>query len=209
MNNFEEYYKIRKISEDLFSLIVRIKKLNNFEVETLVNLLEFTIKIGGLKMNKYEMLYDDKIEIGSHTLYRIRALKNFGTVKAGDIGGYIEKEENLSQKGNCWVYDNAKVRGNARVYGNALVYKNARVYGDAYVSGNAHICDNAKINKISDVLCISPIGSRNDVTTFFKTKDNNICVKCGCFTGTIDDFLEAVNKTHGKNKHAKSIQVSL
>lgn len=44
MNNFEEYYKIRKISEDLFSLIVRIKKLNNFEVEALVNLLEFTIK---------------------------------------------------------------------------------------------------------------------------------------------------------------------
>lgn len=44
MNNFEEYYKIRKISEDLFRLIVRIKKLNNFEVEELVNLLEFTIK---------------------------------------------------------------------------------------------------------------------------------------------------------------------
>ncbi len=83
MNNFEEYYKIRKISEDLFSLIVRIKKLNNFEVETLVNLLEFTIKkIGGLKMNKYEMLYDDKIEIGSHTLYRIRALKKFWNCKS-------------------------------------------------------------------------------------------------------------------------------
>lgn len=44
MNNFEEYYKIRKISEDLFSLIVRIKKLNKLEVETLVYLLEFTIK---------------------------------------------------------------------------------------------------------------------------------------------------------------------
>lgn len=44
MNNFEEYYKIRRISEDLFSLIVRIKKLNNLEVEALVSLLEFTIK---------------------------------------------------------------------------------------------------------------------------------------------------------------------
>lgn len=38
---------------------------------------------------------------------------------------------------------------------------------------------------------------------FFKTKDNKIGVKCGCFTGTIDDFLEAVNETHGENKHAK------
>ena len=159
-------------------------------------------------MNKYEMLYDDKIEIGIHTFYRIRALKDFGNVKTGDIGGYIERKENLSQEGTCWIYDNAKVRGNARVYGNALVYKNARVYGDAYVSGNAHICGDAKINKISDVLCISPIGSRNDTTTFFKTKDNNICVKCGCFTGTIDDFLEAVNKTHGKNKHAKAYKLA-
>lgn len=135
-------------------------------------------------MNKYEMLYDDKIEIGSHTLYRIRALKNFGTVKAGDIGGYIEKEENLSHEGTCWVCDNAYVCDNACVYGNA------------------------KINKISDVLCISPIGSRNDTTTFFKTKDGNICVKCGCFTDTIDKFLEAVSETHKDNKHAKAYKLA-
>ena len=80
-------------------------------------------------MNKYEMLYDDKIEIGSHTLYRIRALKNFGTVKAGDIGGYIEKEENLSHEGTCWVYDNARV------------CENARVCGDARVCDNAYVCE--------------------------------------------------------------------
>ena len=141
-------------------------------------------------MNKYELLQDDKIEIGSHTLYRIRALKNFGTVKAGDIGGYIEKEENLSHEGTCWVY------GNARVCDNAYVCDNACVYG------------NAKINKISDVLCISPIGSRNDATTFFKTKDGGICVKCGCFSGTIDRFLEAVSETHKDNKHAKAYRLA-
>lgn len=129
-------------------------------------------------MNKYEMLYEDKIEIGGRTLYRIRALKDFGTVKAGDIGGYIEKEENLSQEEICWIY------GNALVYGNA------------------------KISKANDILCIAPIGSRNDVTTFFKTKDGNICVKCGCFSGTIDDFLEAVNETYGENKHAKAYKLA-
>lgn len=52
MNNFEEYYKNRKISEDLFGLIIRIKKLNNFEVEELVNLLEFTIKNWRIKNEK-------------------------------------------------------------------------------------------------------------------------------------------------------------
>lgn len=44
-------------------------------------------------------------------LYRIQALKKFAIVKAGDKGGFIEKESNLSQDGNCWIYDNAKVYG--------------------------------------------------------------------------------------------------
>lgn len=156
-------------------------------------------------MNKYEILYEDKvdkIEMRSHTLYRIRALKDFGNVKAGDIGGYIEREENLSQKGKCWIYDNAKV------YDNARVCDNAKVFGSARVFGRAEVCGNAKISKANDILCIIPIGSRNDITTFLKTKDNNICVKCGCFIGTIDDFLEAVNETHGKNKHAKAYKLA-
>lgn len=159
-------------------------------------------------MNKYEMLYEDSIRIGSHTLYRIRALKDFGNVKTGDIGGCIEKEENLSQKGICWIYDNAWVHGNAKVYDSAKVYGNAEVGDNAWVCGNAKVYDSAKISKTTDVLCVSPIGSRNDVTTFFKTKDNNICVKCGCFTGTIDDFLEAVNETHGENKHAEAYKLA-
>ena len=141
-------------------------------------------------MNKYEMLQDDKIKVSGHILYRIKALKDFSDVRVGDLGGYIERKENLSQKGNCWVYNNA------------------HVFDNAYVYGNAYVRDNAKINKISDVLCISPIGRRNDVTTFFKTKDGNICVKCGCFSGTIDDFLDAVEETHGENKHAKSYKLA-
>ena len=177
-------------------------------------------------MNKYELLQDDKIEVSGHILYRIKALKDFFGAKAGDLGGYIEGESNLSHEGTCWVYDNARVFGEAYVYGNAYVYGDARVYGNARVCGdarvygnarvcgnarvygNARVCDNAKINKISDVLCISPIGSRNDTTTFFKTKDNNICVKCGCFTGTIDNFLGAVEETHGENKHAKAYRLA-
>lgn len=147
-------------------------------------------------MNKYELLQDDKIEVSGHILYRIKALKDFFGAKAGDLGGYIEGESNLSHEGTCWVYDNARVCGDARVCGNACV------------CGDARVCDNAKINKISDVLCISPIGSRNDTTTFFKTKDGNICVKCGCFTDTIDKFLEAVSETHKDNKHAKAYKLA-
>jgi len=78
-------------------------------------------------------------------LHRIQAIKDFNFIKAGDFGGWVEKESNLSQNGDCWVYDNACVFGNARVSGSAKVYDAASVYGDASVSGNAIVYDNALV----------------------------------------------------------------
>lgn len=54
-------------------------------------------------------------------LCQIEALRDFVTVKSGDKGGFIEKESNLSQDGNCWIYDNAKVYGNSKVCGNSHI----------------------------------------------------------------------------------------
>ena len=60
------------------------------------------------------------------------------------IGGWIEKEENLSQEGNCWVYSRAIVYDNAYVYGNAEVCSEAKVYDDAKVYGDAKV-SNAEV----------------------------------------------------------------
>ena len=49
---------------------------------------------------------------------------------------------------------------------------------------------------------IGAIGSRDDFTTFFRDKDNEITVKCGCFLGKIDKFLEKVAQTHKDTKYA-------
>lgn len=63
-------------------------------------------------MKKYE-LTEDTIQFCGKTLYRIKALRDFGDVEAGDLGGYIENENNLSQEDNAWVSGNAQVSGNA------------------------------------------------------------------------------------------------
>lgn len=84
---------------------------------------------------KYELLQDQTIEWCGRTLYRIRALRDFGAVHAGDVGGYIECERNLSQDGNARVY------GNACVCDNALVCDNACVRDNAWVYGNARVCN--------------------------------------------------------------------
>ena len=65
---------------------------------------------------KYKLLKTDtKKSSEGKTLFRIQALAGFSIFKKGEKGGYIEKEANLSQDGDAWVY------GNARVYGNAWV----------------------------------------------------------------------------------------
>ncbi len=120
---------------------------------------------------KYE-LTDEKIEGYGHTLHRIRALKDFGDVKKGDLGGFLEGEYNLSHEGNCWVYDdaivyeeariydNAKVYGDAWVYSNAKVYGNAEVYDDARVYGKAEVCGDAKVHERAMVAgCANVYGS--------------------------------------------------
>lgn len=95
--------------------------------------------------NKYRLIPEDcKINYG-RKLYRIEALKDFGIVKAGELGGYIESENNLSFDGEAWVCENAEVFGNARICNDARIYGNARIYGDAIVGGNALIYDNALI----------------------------------------------------------------
>ena len=116
---------------------------------------------------KYELVKTDTVKSwDGRTLYRIRALvaiAAFG-VSVGDLGGYVEKEENLAQvygdawvsgnarvsgdarvSGNAQVYGDAQVSGNAQVYGDAQVYGNAQVYGDAQVSGNAQVYGDAQV----------------------------------------------------------------
>ena len=93
---------------------------------------------------KYELTDKTKVYDGC-TLHRIRALKDFGDVKAGDLGGWIESEKNLSQRGDCWVSEEAKVYNNAKVHGNAKIYEEAEVYGNADVYGNAEVWGSAKV----------------------------------------------------------------
>ena len=106
---------------------------------------------------KYE-LTDSAIEFDGSTLYQIKALRNFGNVKSGDLGGWIEKEENLSQIGNAWIGGDAKVCKNAKVFGyaqvygdaivsdNAEVFGNAKVFGDAWVFGKSKVYGNAEVH---------------------------------------------------------------
>lgn len=97
------------------------------------------------EMNKKYELTDETMVLDDGTvLHRIRAVRDFTLsngeeIYAGNLGGWIEKEANLSQTGKAWVDDDA------RVYGAAVVYGSARVFGFAWVYGSARVYDSARV----------------------------------------------------------------
>ena len=81
-------------------------------------------------MKKFE-LTTDFITVFGVKLFRIKALVEFGDVRAGELGGYIEKEENLDQSGDAWVSGNAEVSGDAdyiTVHGFGAEYRTTTFY---------------------------------------------------------------------------------
>lgn len=81
------------------------------------------------------------------TLYRIIAIKGFGSIKKGDMGGYVRSYSNLSQEGDAWVFRGSCVTGNARVGGNAIVSNYSIVDDHSIVSGNAVVTDHSCVTK--------------------------------------------------------------
>lgn len=151
---------------------------------------------------KYE-LTDETIEAFGRTLYRIKALRDFGGIKTGDLGGFIEKEENLSHIDNAWVYYNALVYGDAQVFGNAMVFGNARVFGNASVYGRTMVCGHARVCGDSEVCGNAEVCSDSDYILFKNwwssgrfftwTRSNNMW-KVGCFYGTGEQLIEKAYK---------------
>lgn len=99
---------------------------------------------------KYK-LTDETMEYYGRTLHRIQALKDFSDVKAGDLGGWIESERNLSHDGNCWIDHQAKVFGNAKVSHNALVSDNAQIFDEAKIFDEAEVFGEAKVSGNAEV----------------------------------------------------------
>ena len=94
-------------------------------------------------MKKYT-LTNESIIVNGKQLFRIKALRDFGDVVTGELGGFVEKEDNLSHEGNCWIFDNAKCYDNGKVLGNAFLFDQSTVFDNAIVTDDVYLFDNTK-----------------------------------------------------------------
>lgn len=64
-------------------------------------------------MNHFKLTSNFFINVNKIKLYQIQATRDSLHAKEGELGGYIEKEENLSE--NAWVYWDARVSDKALI----------------------------------------------------------------------------------------------
>lgn len=84
---------------------------------------------------------------GATGLFRVVALRDiprYGVTK-GARGGLVQRPTNLSQHGDAWIAEGARVIGRASVSRHALVTGRAEVSGQARVSGFARVSDDARV----------------------------------------------------------------
>lgn len=120
------------------------------------------------------------------------------------VSGKAQVSGEAQVSGDTQVSGNARVSDYTLVSGNARVSGNAKLSGCANVRGNANVCDDADIYTSRHVFCAGPIGSRDDYITFFQTKDLNVGVRVGCFSGTITEFREKVAEVHGETVYGNT-----
>ena len=102
-------------------------------------------------MNKKYEITNITMVFEGRTLYRIIALKNFSDVKAGELGGWVSNEYNLSQYGDCWIYNEAKCMDGASMYNNSCMYENAVMYDNAIMYDNSMMFGHSRMFNNSEM----------------------------------------------------------
>jgi len=137
---------------------------------------------------KYK-LTNETITIQGIVLSRIKALKNIGvSVKNGDLGGFVESTNNLSQYGEAWIADNAWV------YGNAKVYENATVYGEACVSGSPIIRGSAFVGGSSCVYGAAIIEGDSCINSVYIPSQAKLNATRSALHATLDKLYEKLEE---------------
>lgn len=156
------------------------------------------------KQRKYEFTNETAYISRYTVLKRIRALIDIPrhNVKAGDLGGWIQKVSNLPHNNEAWVAEDAKVYGDAVIEDESLISGKADVSGKSHVFGESRILENAKLKENVTVIN-SEVQGMCLIKGYATVKKSKIygttCIKDNVFVDDshVDMFLsDILNQAH-------------
>ena len=121
--------------------------------------------------NKKFELSNITMEYKGRTLYRIKATKDFSDVKKGDLGGWVQYEENLSQQGICWIYDDAKCMDNSRVTEDSIMRDFAEMYDCSKMHDYSQMFDHSEMHYCSEMYDYSQMHDYSKMCNFSEMYD--------------------------------------
>lgn len=136
----------------------------------------------------------ESIKFEDQTLYRIKALKNFKVgytvIKAFELGGFIDKEENLSQDGNCWIDKSSRVF-NSKISGDILLQDS--IIQNSFMDGKSTIM---KSHIYSSILSsTSTLNSNVEYSKLtYSTIEDSLVLHSSVLNSHVEDSL--VNESH-------------
>ena len=117
-------------------------------------------------IKKYKLTERCIVDSKGSTLFQIQALRSFGGIKKGQLGGYVRSEYNLSHKGNCWIYPNASASGASKVLDNAVLKDYATLKDNSIAYNDTVMMDHAKLEGFATI-------SHNKI---MRNKDYDYCL---------------------------------
>lgn len=136
---------------------------------------------------------------GSKWGYRIRALRSIPryNVCVGDLGGFVERETNLSQDGDCWIAENSIVTDNAIVKDDALARGCSRMTDNSSLTGESIIYDKVRLTDQVSVSGMSVLRDNIIASEQVIIRDSSVIVGQSRLTGNclIEDspYLNSVS----------------
>jgi UDP-3-O-[3-hydroxymyristoyl] glucosamine N-acyltransferase len=123
---------------------------------------------------KYEIQNQSYRLTDGRKVHRIKALRDFGNVKAGTYGGFVEGDDNLSHDGLCWIADDAMALGRSRVLRDAQLRNRACISDWVVITDQCVVCDDARLQDSVFVYDNAVIGEQSLLTEAVTVYDNAV-----------------------------------
>jgi hypothetical protein len=101
------------------------------------------------------------------------------------------------------MYDNSRMYDNSEIHGYSRLYGNSEMRGCSRMHGNSEMHGDGIATHPSHIVCADMVGDECSCLTVHPDTEIGIRVNRGCFSGTVEEFLDTVAEKPKNNPWRK------